>query len=160
MKEAFSKHSRGEQRYGPLQRETNTEAEAHAQRSNARAQKSKLKDEIKALRGKMREHRENRLFPILDAWRVHRRLLNERSPDLLFYDLETSFSSKPGTNYKWVFQICMRDAARKTIVSEIISQGMTVNALYDVLDCPEWRRRVRKWYGPRSEEITAGIEWY
>ena len=77
---------------------------------------SQLIAALETLSGRVREHQETSKFQILPAWQVHRQLYEEKSPKLFFYDLETSWSTKPGTKYRWVFSICMRDAARKTII--------------------------------------------
>ena len=76
----------------------------------------RLKAEIETLIGRLRDDRENNSFAIVDAWRIHRQLYEERSPRLVFYDLETSYSTKPGKTYRWIVTICMRDAARHLIV--------------------------------------------
>lgn len=120
----------------------------------------KLNAEIETLCGQIREHRENNTFPILDAWRIHRQLYEERSPKLLFYDLEMSFSYKPGTRYRWIFSICLRDAARNTILHTRVSQGMTVNQLYNASDEPGWEGEVSRWYSERSDKMTSGMEWH
>ncbi len=115
---------------------------------------------LETLSGRVREHQETSKFQILPAWQVHRQLYEEKSPKLLFYDLETSWSTKPGTKYRWVFSIYMRDATRKTIIHTRISQGMRVNQLYDASDKPGWERDVRRWFGERSDELTPGMEWH
>lgn len=118
----------------------------------------RLKAEIETLIGRLREYRENNTFAIVDAWRIHRQLYEERSPRLVFYDLETSYSTKPGKNYRWIFAICMRDAARNLIIHAKVNQGMTVSQLYDASDHPRWQKDVFRWYGKRSDEITSGMD--
>lgn len=122
--------------------------------------RAQLNAALETLIGKVREHQEKSKFPILPEWRVHRQLYEEKSPKLYFYDLETSRSTKPGTRFPWVFSICMRDAARKTIIHTKISQGMTISQLYDASDKPKWKENVRKWYGERSDDMTPGMEWH
>ena len=73
----------------------------------------RLDAELRVLQDK---HYEKQKFPIDSAWRTHRELYEKRSSELVFYDLETSSSFTPGTKYRWIFSICMRDAARNTIV--------------------------------------------
>ena len=106
----------------------------------------------------MREYRESNTFAIMDAWRLHRQLYEERSPRLLFYDLETSYSTKPGKHCRWIFAICMRDAARNIIIHSKVNQGMTVSQLYDASDHPHWHKDVFRWYGERSDEMTTGMD--
>lgn len=121
---------------------------------------AQLNAALETLIGRMLEHQETSIFPILPDWRVHRQLYEEKSPKLYFYDLETSRGTKPGTKYHWVFSICMRDAARKTIIHTKISQGMTINQLYDATDVDGWEKVVYKWYGERSDDVTPGVEWH
>lgn len=157
MRKASGKLSRREQRYGLA---------AHTTKPNTKSYRrsvrhlANLKADSEQLQGEIREYRENKLFPIAEAWRVHRHLYNSRSPDLLIIDLETSWGTPPGQTYRKIFQVCIRDAARNEIIYSKISQGMTVRALYNLRDGDPWRTQVVKWYGPPSDELTEGISMH
>ena len=113
----------------------------------------RLDAELRVLQDK---HYEKQKFPIDSAWRTHRELYEKRSSELVFYDLETSSSFKPGTKYRWIFSICVRDAARNTIVHTKINQEMTISELYQAGGGFRWESDVLKWYGERSNEVTPG----
>ena len=117
----------------------------------------RLDAELGVFQDKLREHYETQNFPIVGAWRTHRELYEKRSPKLVFYDLETSFSYKPGTKYRWIFSICMRDAARNTIVHTKANQEMTISELYEAGGGRHWESDVLRWYGDCSNEVTPGI---
>ena len=48
---------------------------------------------LETLIGRLLEHQETSKFPILPKCRAHRKLYEEKSPKLYFYDLETSFNA-------------------------------------------------------------------
>ena len=131
-----------------------------AQHGPARAPRGAQRNAaLETLIRRLLEHQETSKFPILPEWRIQRQLYEEKSPKLYFYDLETWRSTKPGRHYRWVFSICMRDAARKTIMHTKISQGMTISQLYDASDKIGWEREVLKWYGERSDDVTPGMQF-
>lgn len=49
------------------------------------------------------------------------------------------------------------NGAQETILYAKFSQEMTANHLYDKMDDKEWRAKVFKWYGVRSNEMTSGM---
>lgn len=157
MRKASGKLSRREQRYGLAAHTTKLNTKSYRRSVRHLAN---LKADSEQLQGEIREYRENKLFPIAEAWRVHRHLYNSRSPDLLIIDLETSWGTPPGQTYRKIFQVCIRDAARNEIIYSKISQGMTVRALYNLRDGDPWRTQVVKWYGPPSDELTEGISMH
>jgi len=159
MNEAFSKPSYQEQRYGLATHATNPGTESYPRSLRSSSHAARLRGDIERLQGEIREYRENKLFPITEAWRVHRQLYNSRSPDLLA-DLETSWGPPPGQKYNIIFQVCVRDAARNEIIYSKISQGMTVKAVYNLRDNDRWRDQVVKWYGSPLDEMTEGISMH
>jgi hypothetical protein len=145
---ALSKPSHEERRFP----QTASKSDLKLKNEERRVQITK----VEQVSREVREYRENHLLPIADAWRVHRRLYNEQSRNLLIWDLETSWGSSPEHGFPLIFQICVWNGAKEEIVYATINQKMSVNALYRLSDAPSWKGQVRRWYGPPSEEETWG----
>ena len=160
MNKASSKPSPQERRYGPATHTTNPCTKSYPKSVGSPSHAARLRADVERHQGEIREYRENKLFPITEAWRVHRQLYNSRSPDLLIVDLETSWGPPPGQKCNMIFQVCIRDAARNEIICSKISQGMTVKALCNLKDNDRWRDQVVKWYGPPLDEMTEGISMH